>query len=136
MSSVREQRKYVKVPPPRVYHPAPRDQLTSLSMLSRFRGEYYRCPSCKYILAKEDAKISGFDSEHSLRCVRCPKCAKVITRSPDGGGIRDVITGAGYLAAGGLLSYLLFPFINIYGLQLGSFVSLYGSLKMLLRPGR
>ncbi len=30
------------------------------------RRKYYRCPNCGYILAKKDAKISGYDSEQTL----------------------------------------------------------------------
>jgi len=108
---------------------------SSISLLSRFKGEYYRCPKCKHVTLKSDVKVSGYDSEHSQRHVHCPKCGKIIAWAPEGGNLRDVIKGAGLTAAGGALSYLLFPFLNIYALQLGFFISLYGTLKVLFRPG-
>ncbi len=32
----------------------------------------YVCPRCGYVLPKEDAVVSGWDSEGSLRHVHCP----------------------------------------------------------------
>jgi len=45
------------------------------------------------------------------------------------------IKGIGLTAAGGALSYLLFPILNAYALQLGFFISMYGTLLALIRPG-
>jgi len=42
----------------------------------------YVCPRCGYVLPKEDAVVSGWDSERSLRHVHCPKCGKIITHTP------------------------------------------------------
>jgi predicted RNA-binding Zn-ribbon protein involved in translation (DUF1610 family) len=42
----------------------------------------YVCPRCGYVLPKEDAIVSGWDSERSLRHVNCPKCGKIITHTP------------------------------------------------------
>lgn len=88
------------------------------------------------MVSKARVKISGYDSQHSMRSIRCPYCGRTITKAPGGGGLKDVATGAGYIAAGGVLSYLLYPFISLYALQLGGFLSLYGTVKMLIRPGR
>ena len=38
------------------------------------RKDYYQCPCCGYILRKEDATVSGYDSQPSLRHVYCPRC--------------------------------------------------------------
>ena len=42
----------------------------------------YVCPRCGYVLPKEDAVVSGWDSEGSLRHVHCPRCGKIVTHSP------------------------------------------------------
>ena len=42
----------------------------------------YVCRNCGFILPKKDAVISGWDSEHSLRHVHCPRCGKIITHTP------------------------------------------------------
>ena len=42
----------------------------------------YVCRYCGYVLPKEDATISGYDSQSSLRHVHCPKCGKIITHAP------------------------------------------------------
>ena len=40
------------------------------------------CHHCGCVLPKKEAKISGWDSEHSLRHVHCPRCEKIITHTP------------------------------------------------------
>jgi predicted RNA-binding Zn-ribbon protein involved in translation (DUF1610 family) len=49
--------------------------------MSKLKDSYI-CPRCGYILPKKDAKVSGWDSESSLRHIHCPKCGKIITRTP------------------------------------------------------
>jgi len=44
--------------------------------------KFYRCGHCGYELPKEDAVISGWDCQQSLRHVHCPKCGKIITHAP------------------------------------------------------
>ena len=45
-----------------------------------FKGkDYYKCRHCGYVLRKEDAIVSGYDSQSSLRHVYCPRCGKIIT---------------------------------------------------------
>lgn len=107
----------------------------SISLLSRFKGEYYRCPRCNNIMLKSEVKVSGYDSENSQRHVHCTRCGKIIDWAPGDGGLKDVIKGIGLTAAGGALSYLLFPILNAYALQLGFFISMYGTLLALIRPG-
>ena len=46
------------------------------------RQEYYRCHHCGYILPKDAAEISGYDSEQTLRHIHCPKCGKIVAYSP------------------------------------------------------
>lgn len=36
----------------------------------------YTCPHCGYVLPKKEAKVSGWDSQSSLKHVHCPKCGK------------------------------------------------------------
>jgi len=111
-------------------------QTTSISLLSRFKGDYYRCPRCKYVIPKSEAKVSGYDSEHSLRHIHCNSCGKKIDYAPKGGNLRNVVEGAAFTAAGASLAVLLYPFLSIYAVQLGVFMSMYGTLKILIRPGR
>ncbi|RJS67965.1 hypothetical protein CW680_00910, partial [Candidatus Bathyarchaeota archaeon] len=59
----------------------------------------------------------------------------IIDWAPGDGGLKDAIKGIGLTAAGGALSYLLFPILNAYALQLGFFISMYGTLLALIRPG-
>ena len=47
----------------------------------------------------------------------------------------EVIRGAASIAIGGTLAIILYPLLNIYAIQLGFFFSLYGTLKMIIRPG-
>ena len=108
---------------------------SSISMLSRFRGDYLKCRHCKFVLARKDAKISGFDSQSSLRYIRCPRCAKIITHAPEAGPITDVVKGVGIAATGVATIVLGFPVASVFALQAGSFLSLYGSLTALIRPG-
>jgi hypothetical protein len=42
----------------------------------------YVCPHYGYVLPKKDAVISGYDSLFSLRHIHCPRCGKIITRTP------------------------------------------------------
>ncbi len=42
----------------------------------------YICPRCGYVLPKKNAKVSGWDSQSSLRHIHCPKCGKIITHTP------------------------------------------------------
>jgi DNA-directed RNA polymerase subunit RPC12/RpoP len=118
------------------YRSTPIAQSTSISLLSRFKGEYYKCPHCKLLIPMDEAKISGFNAEHSVRYIRCPRCRGRITGIIRGSPLRDVLEGISSIAAGGTLAYLLFPLLSIYALQLGFFFSLYGTLKILIRPGR
>jgi hypothetical protein len=39
-------------------------------------------PNCGYLLPKEEAVISGWDSQQSLRHIHCPKCGKPVTHTP------------------------------------------------------
>jgi DNA-directed RNA polymerase subunit RPC12/RpoP len=65
----------------------PSQQGTVLGMLKRLkrfftRSKFYRCSYCGYELPKEEAAISGWDSQQSLRHVHCPKCGKIIKHIP------------------------------------------------------
>ncbi len=42
----------------------------------------YTCRHCGYVLPKKEAKISGWDSQSSLKHIHCPKCGKIITHAP------------------------------------------------------
>ncbi len=106
--------------------------LASVKIFSRFKGEDYLCPKCKYVLSKEEVKISGHDFEHSSRHVHCPRCGKAIASFFDRRSMKDVVEGAGLTLAGGSLTYLLFPVLNIYALHLGFFASFFGTLKIIL----
>ena len=110
-------------------------QSASISLLSRFRGEYYKCPHCKLLIRKGEAKISGFNAEQSMRYVRCPRCGRKIAGLTEGGPLKEALRGAASIAIGGTLAVILYPLLNIYAIQLGFFLSLYGTLKMMIRLG-
>ena len=116
------------------YHSTIIAQSAPISLLSRLRGEYYKCPHCKFLIRKSKAEISGFNAEHSMRHVRCPRCGRKIAVITDGGPIREVLRGTASIAIGGTLAIILYPLLNIYAIQLGFFLSLYGTLKIIMRP--
>ena len=116
------------------YHSTIVAQSAAISLLSRLRGEYYKCPHCKLLIQKSEAEISGFNAEHSMRYVRCPRCGRKIAGLTDRGPLGEVVRGAASIAFGGTLAIILYPLLNIYALQLGFFFSLYGTLKMIIRP--
>jgi hypothetical protein len=43
-----------------------------------------------------------------------------------------ILQGICGILLGGALAYLLYPHLNLYGLQAGLFTSLYGFFKMLI----
>jgi predicted RNA-binding Zn-ribbon protein involved in translation (DUF1610 family) len=43
---------------------------------------FYRCRNCGYLLPKEEATISGYDSQNSLHHIHCPRCGKIIKHAP------------------------------------------------------
>lgn len=47
------------------------------------RRKIYRCRACGYEIPREEATVSGWDSESSLRHVHCPRCGKIMTHAPD-----------------------------------------------------
>jgi len=53
----------------------------------------------------------------------------------EGGALKEALRGAASIAIGGTLAVILYPLLNIYAIQLGFFLSLYGTLKMTIRPG-
>jgi predicted RNA-binding Zn-ribbon protein involved in translation (DUF1610 family) len=42
--------------------------------------DVYVCKRCGYVLPKNEAVISGWDSEYSSTHVHCPRCGKIIAR--------------------------------------------------------
>jgi len=109
---------------------------TTISLLSRFKGDYYRCPHCKLIIPKDEAKLSGYNSEHSQRHVHCPRCGGTAAWVTNGSTFRNILEGFGSIALGSTMAYVLFPFLNIYAWQIGFFTGLYGTLKILMRLDR
>jgi len=56
---------------------------TAVRLLKRLRqffkpSTFYCCQNCGYKLPKEEAVISGWDSQQSLRHMHCPRCGKII----------------------------------------------------------
>jgi len=101
----------------------------SATLLPFSDNVYYRCRHCNYLTPKNGAIISGYDSEHSLRHIHCSNCGRIVIWSPGGSKIRSIAVGAFFTVIGGALAFLLYPSLNIYGLQVGFAASLYGVLK-------
>jgi len=95
-------------------------------------GNYIKCQHCGFIVNLDEAKISGYDSEHSLRHIHCSGCGRIIKWSPGDRNISSLIQGVFGIILGGALAYLLYPYLNFYGLQAGFFTSMYGLLKVLI----
>ena len=93
---------------------------------------YIKCKHCGCSINLREAKISGYDSEHSLRHIHCSRCGRIASWSPGERNISSLIQGACGIILGGALAYLLYPHLNFYGLQAGFFASLYGLLKALI----
>jgi NAD-dependent SIR2 family protein deacetylase len=106
-------------------------RIASSSLFLRLKLGYYHCRRCNYSIPKKEARVSGYDSQNSLRHVHCPNCGKVVAWSPGESRIRSITEGVCFTAAGSVLAFLLYPAINIYGLQAGFAASLYGILKIL-----
>jgi len=93
---------------------------------------YIRCKYCGCIIDLREAKISGYDSEHSLRHIHCCQCGRIAKWSPGDRNVTSIIQGICGIILGGALAYLLYPHISFYGLQAGFFTSLYGFIKTLI----
>jgi len=94
-------------------------------------NEYYRCRHCNYLIPKKGALISGYDSEHSLQHIHCTNCGRIVTWSPGSSKIRSVAEGFFLMVTGGAMAFLLYPFLNVYGLQVGFTTLLFGIIKAL-----
>ncbi len=93
---------------------------------------YAKCQYCGCIVNLKEAKISGYDSEHSLRHIHCSGCGRIIRWSPGERSVAGLIQGICGMILGGALAYMLYPHLSIYGLQAGFFTSMYGLLKVLI----
>ena len=105
---------------------------TFSSIISSSAGAYIKCKHCGCVINLREAKISGYDSEHSLRHIHCSGCGRIAKWSPRERSKSSLIQGICGIVLGGALAYLLYPHINFYGLQAGFFTSLYGLLKALI----
>jgi len=77
-------------------------------------------------------RVSGYDSEHSQRHIHCPNCGRIIAWPTEGSKLKDIVEGAGLITAGGALAFLLFSSLEMYAVQLGLYVSLFGAFKILI----
>jgi len=93
---------------------------------------YIKCQHCGSIINLREAKVSGYDSEHSLRHIHCSGCGRIIKWSPGDRNLTSIIEGIFGVILGGALAYLLYPHLDFYGLQAGFFTSMYGILKILI----
>jgi len=102
------------------------------SAISSNAKTYIRCKKCGCIINLRKAKISGYDSENSLRHIHCSRCGQIVKWSPGDRSVASIIQGICGIILGGALAYLLYPHLKFYGLQAGFFTSLYGLLKALI----
>jgi len=102
------------------------------SAISSGTGTYVKCKHCGCSINLREAKISGYDSEHSLRHIHCNRCGRIVIWSPGERNISGLIQGVCGIILGGALAYLLYPHLDFYGLQAGFFTSLYGLFKALI----
>ena len=93
---------------------------------------YIKCRHCGCIVNLKEAKISGYDSENSLRHIHCSGCGRIIKWLPGDRNVSSLIQGICGILLGGALAYLLYPHLSFYGLQAGFFTSMYGLLKVLI----
>jgi len=91
--------------------------------------KYYKCRHCSHLTPRTEAKISGYDSENSLRHIHCSGCGRIVAWYPEGNKFRSIAEGVFLAAAGGAMAILLYPSLNIYGLQLGFCATLFGVIK-------
>jgi len=105
---------------------------THIGVLYRSKVESYRCRHCGFMTQKDNAKTSGYNSEHSLRHIHCPSCGRIVAWPSEGIRLRGMVEGTFLTIVGGALALTLYPFLNVYGLQAGLFTSLYGLLKIML----
>jgi len=100
--------------------------------ISTNEKNYIRCKHCGCSINLKEAKISGYDSENSLRHIHCSKCGRIAVWSPGEKSIASIIQGICGIFLGVALAYLLYPHIKLYGLQAGFFTSFYGFVKVLI----
>ncbi|RLI13235.1 hypothetical protein DRO35_00880 [Candidatus Bathyarchaeota archaeon] len=96
------------------------------------RRQYVCCKQCSCTIDLSKAKISGYNSEHSLQHIHCNECGKIIKWLPREKDKIGIVEGVFGILLGGVLAYLLFPSLKVYGLQAGFFTSLYGLFKVLI----
>ncbi len=101
-----------------------------LGVLSEKQG--YHCPNCKNFTPKSEIVVSGYDSEHSLRHIHCPFCRRIIAFPSKNRDAKSMIGGVMTGLFGGIIAFFLYPLLNIYGVQIGLFMSFYGIIKILL----
>lgn len=101
-------------------------------IISKSAEAYIKCKHCGCIINLKEAKISGYDSEHSLRHIHCSRCSRIAQWSPGERNMASLVQGICGVILGGALAYLLYPHLNFYGLQAGLFTSLYGLFKALI----
>ncbi|MCS7120155.1 MAG: hypothetical protein RMJ07_03445 [Nitrososphaerota archaeon] len=100
-----------------------------LSNKNQSGEEHYKCRHCHHLTPKKDAIISGYDSEHSLRHIHCQCCGRIIAWPTNGTRIRSALEGIFLTITGGTLAFLLYPYLNVYGLQIGLYTSVFGIIK-------
>jgi len=104
----------------------------SYSPLTGHINSNISCKYCGHLVDLSKAKVSGYDSEHSLRHIHCDRCGRIIAWSPGKRSKSNIIQGACGILLGGALAYLLYPYLNFYGLQAGFFTSLYSLFKIII----
>ena len=93
---------------------------------------YIKCKHCGNIIDLRKAKVSGYNSENSLRHIHCSRCGKIVMWSPEERNSMGIIQGVCWVILGVALAYILYPHIDLYGLQAGFFTSMFGFLKIII----
>jgi len=102
------------------------------SLVLKERKNNVKCKCCGNIIDLRKAKISGYNSENSLRHIHCNRCGKIVMWSPEERNSMGIIHGVCWIILGVALAYILYPRIDLYGLQAGFFTSMFGFLKILI----
>ena len=97
-------------------------------MESRRKPDYLVCRHCGEIIHRRLARVSGYDSENSLRHIHCPNCGKILTHCPDGASTSAAFLGITFFFASAVASLILIPVFGVQVVPAGALAAFFGLL--------